>query len=372
MILLKNLQCYTPSPVGIRDILIAGRMICTIALPGHISLALDGLQTVDCSGLHAFPGMLDQHVHLIGGGGEGGPRSAVPELAYQDIIQAGVTTVVGVLGMDCYARNLRQLHAKAKALEIQGLTAFLYTGSYAVPAPTLTGSVTDDLILVDGVIGTGEVAISDHRSSVASVDELVKLAAQTHAGAMLGSKAGVVHFHVGDGRQGLDPLLDLLARTDLPMDMFVPTHINRSEQLFREGIKYLKSGGRIDLTAGETNGIAVHDALARLQKMNLNLAKVTVSSDANGSIPGGGISPIQALFDDIRSCIFLDGMAPEVAFRFVTENVAQCLKLYPAKGALLESSDADILITDSQYNLIKLFCKGSMVLNQEIAAGNRP
>lgn len=372
MILLKNLQCYTPFPVGVRDILIAGQKICNIALPGRMSLTLDGLETMDCSRLNAFPGILDQHVHLIGGGGEGGPQSAIPELAYQDIIQAGVTTVVGILGMDRYARNLSQLHARVKALGIQGLSAYLYTGSYAVPPPTLTGTVATDLILIDGVIGTGEVAISDHRSSVASVDELIKLAAQTHTGGMLGCKAGVVHLHVGDGRQGLDPLLDLLARTDLPMDMFVPTHINRSEQLFREGIKYLKSGGRIDLTAGETNGVAVHDALARLQKMSLDLTRVTVSSDANGSIPGGGVSPIQALFDDIKSCIFLDDMAPEVAFRFVTENVAQCLKLYPTKGALQEGSDADILITDSNYNLIKLFCKGSLVLNQETGEGNRP
>lgn len=371
MILLENLQCYTPHPVGIRNILIEGQKIGKVALPGETPV-LDGLQVMDCTGLCAFPGLLDQHVHLIGGGGEGGPQSVVPELAYQDIIQAGVTTVVGILGMDCYARNLRQLHARTKALQRQGLTAYLYTGSYAVPPPTLTGTVTDDLVLIDCVLGVGEVAISDHRSTVASTEDLIKLSAQAHAGGMLSCKAGVVHLHVGEGRQGLAPLLDLLARTDLPMDMFVPTHINRNESLFREGIKYLKSGGRIDLTAGETHGIAVPDALARLRKMDLDLSRVTVSSDANGSIPGGGVSPIQALFDDIKSCIFPDGMAAEAAFRFATENVAQCLKLYPAKGTLQQGSDADILIADSQYNLIKLFCKGSMVFDRQSAQRNRP
>jgi beta-aspartyl-dipeptidase (metallo-type) len=300
-------------------------------------------------------------VHLCGGGGEGGPESGIGEIALADILSAGVTTVVGVLGLDDRAKTLRGLHAKAKALESKGITAYLYTGSYSIPAPTLTGCIIDDLTLVGHVIGTGEVAISDHRSTAASVGELIRLAAQTHTGGMLGGKAGVLHIHVGDGKDGLGPLLELIDRTDLPMGMFVPTHVNRNERLFHQAVKYLKNGGRIDLTAGETAGIPVPEAVARLQEAKADLARVTVSSDANGSVPGGGTASIQALYDDVRACIQDGILPPDGAFRLVTENVARCLKLHPAKGVLQEGSDGDILVTDRQFNLVKLIAGGSLV-----------
>lgn len=369
MKLVTNANCFCPHPTGNKDLLIAGGKIIKMANPGEL-MGLEGFaQVIPCDGLYAFPGIIDQHAHIIGGGGEDGPASSIGEIEFEDIINAGVTTLVGVLGADSCTKSLRRLYAKAKSLELLGLSTYMYTGSYALPAPTLTGSIADDLVLIDKVIGTGEVAISDHRSSMASIEELIKLASETHMGGLLGGKAGVLHIHVGDGKDGLDPLLNLLDKTDLPVGQFVPTHVNRNEELFRQSARFNKSGGTIDLTAGEYKGVSVPDAIRRLIAMKADTARITISSDANGSNPGGGAAQIQSLYEDIKACILGGQVPPETAFRFVTENVARLLKLYPAKGILKEGSDADILVTDNQYNIQKLFCKGNLVISDGKAAG---
>ncbi len=370
MILLKNIECYTPSPVGRKDILLAGGRIERIVMPGQLMQAEELCNAIDCTECCAFPGIIDQHAHIIGGGGEQGPASGIPELTLSDLLTGGVTTVVGVLGLDSIGRNLHALLHKARALEAQGITAHIYTGSYSVPVLTLTGSITEDLVLIDRVIGTGEVAISDHRATLCSPEELRKLAAQTHVGGMLGGKAGVLHLHVGDGRRGLEPLMALVESSDLPLDMFAPTHVNRSEQLFLQAMTYLKSGGWIDLTAGEEAGVPVPEALLRLSENKLDLSRVTVSSDGNGSIPGGGVSRVQSLYYDLQSCIHTAGLPPDATFRLVTENVAKLLKLHPAKGALQEGNDADILVTDRQYHLDKLFCRGRLMVDHGVPLGD--
>jgi beta-aspartyl-dipeptidase (metallo-type) len=92
-----------------------------------------------------------------------------------DITKAGVTTVVGCLGTDGCTRTMSNLLAKAKGLEEEGITTYVYTGSYQVPVRTVTGSIMDDVILLDKVIGCGEIAISDHRSSQPTKEEFAKI-----------------------------------------------------------------------------------------------------------------------------------------------------------------------------------------------------
>ena len=75
---------------------------------------------------------------------------------------------------------------KAKGLRADGVSAWMWTGAYQLPPPTLTGDVARDLALIEEVIGVGEVAIADHRSSSPSVRELIQLAKRTRVGRMLG------------------------------------------------------------------------------------------------------------------------------------------------------------------------------------------
>ena len=135
----------------------------------------------DCSNTPLFwlvPGLIDAHVHITGGGGEGGPASRMPELTLSMMLDAGVTTVIGCLGTDGFTRTVESVLMKVKTLRALGVSAWMYTGAYQVPSPTITGDIMKDIALFEEIIGVGEVAISDHRSSVPSVSELARIAAQ--------------------------------------------------------------------------------------------------------------------------------------------------------------------------------------------------
>lgn len=366
LILLKNLECYCPVYIGKKDILIADDKIHRLVPPSELTETNIIDNVFDCDGLLGFPGLIDQHVHILGGGGEQSFASRVPEIDINEILMAGVTTVVGLLGADSCTRSLECLYAKAKALEKQGITTFIYTGSYSVPAVTFTGSTLRDLVLIDKVIGIGEIAISDHRSSNPSLEEMLKIASDAHLGGLLGGKAGVVHLHLGDGKDRLKLLLQMVEKSDLPAKQFVPTHVNRNPDLFNEAIAYCRSGGNIDLTAGEKAGIPVPEAVCRLKESGIDLSKVTLSSDAGGSIPGGGVCRVSSAFEDLKHCLDDKKLRTDEVIRLMTENVAKLLKLYPKKGTLKQGSDADIMITDSNHKIVKLFCMGKLMID----AGN--
>lgn len=364
--LLKSTDCFCPGHIGTKDILIAGEKIYKILPPGAVQDNPLIAEIVDCRGLLAFPGFIDQHIHFLGAGGEDGFRSRTRELEAQEILDAGVTTVVGLLGADGVTRSMPALYAKARSLEAQGLTAFLYSGSYMLPPVTLTGSLQRDMIFIDKVIGAGEIAISDHRSSNPDARELTKLAAQVHLGGLLAGKAGVLHLHVGDGKSGLDILRQVLEESDLPREMFVPTHVNRNRMLFRQAAAYWREGGNIDLTAGEEAGLSVAGAVGQLAGEGTGLSRVTVSSDAGGSVPSGGAGTSEALYSDFLQIIKQSVLTPEQAVRLFTENPAAVLKLIPKKGALREGSDADILLTDENYELKMLFAMGMLLVDKRI------
>lgn len=363
--LLKNGICYAPEYVGKKDILVVQNKIYKVENYIDESVLPD-IQIIDCSEKIVCPSFIDQHIHIIGGGGEEGPGSRIPEIMLSDCLAAGITTVVGVLGLDSITRSISGLLAKARALEEEGLNTYIYTGSYRVPTATLTANVMSDISLVDKVIGVGEIAVSDHRSSHPSPDMLKELANEARIGGLIGKKAGVVHIHVGDGKKGLEPINQLIDNSDFPVEMFVPTHLNRNRALFSQAIEYAKKGGNIDLTAGETNelGYTVPDALKLLVDTGINMDRVTVSSDANGSIPANngdvlGVGRADQLFNDIRNSILVKKLSMDQVLKTVTVNVAKLLKLHPQKGVLRPGSDADILVLQKEgLGLDKVFVNG--------------
>ncbi|MDD3692461.1 MAG: beta-aspartyl-peptidase [Oscillospiraceae bacterium] len=357
--LLKNLECYCPEYIGKNDILICGSKIYKIE--PKIECYDDGLinRIYDFSGYFAFPGLVDQHLHFIGGGGEQGFASRIPEIEVGEIVKTGISTAVGVLGADGVSKTLESLYAKAKGLQLQGLTTYIYGGSYSMPPVTITGDVTRDFVFIDKVIGI-KTALSDFRSSNAGDDQLIKIASKALLGGMVSGKAGIVHIHMGDGKKGLSTLLEVLENTDLPINQFVVTHMNRSNNLFFQAKNFLKLGGNIDFTAGEVEGVSVPDAISSLLGEGIDMSNVTISSDGNAGLPNGGTSCVGALYEDIKSCIVNKGIRPEISFCPATKNAAKALKLYPRKGTLKMGSDADILVTDSSFNIVKLFCMGNI------------
>ena len=361
--ILKNIECYAPEYLGIKDIVIVKDIIYKILEPNSLQFTSEYITVLNCDGLIATPGIIDGHVHIIGGGGEEGFSSQISEIDTKDILLAGITTVVGLLGADNQTKTLKSLLAKAKALEHDGITTYIYIGSYSIPVITFTGDITSDMVLIDKVIGVGELALSDHRSSNPDIKQLLEVATKTHLGGLISGKAGLFHLHIGDGKSGLTMLKQLVHESDLPKEQFLPTHVNRNRKLFKQAIKYTKNGGYIDMTAGEQTGLSIPDALDMLLIHHVNMHHVTISSDANGSIPNGGVGKIQTLFDDLIHCI-KKGMNPEIVFSLATKNISTRLKLYPKKGILQEGSDADILIMDKDYKIDKLFCMGKLMVDK--------
>ena len=373
--LIRGGDVFAPEPLGRKDILLAGGEIEAVAEPGRIRV--DGLEaeTVDAAGKRVFPGLIDPHVHILGGGGEGGPATRAPEIRIEDIVSSGVTTVIGCLGTDGVTRHMTSLLAKARALELEGVSTFIYSGSYEIPVRTLTGSVRSDLIVVDKVVGAGEIAVSDHRSSQPTFDEVARLAAECRVGGMLGGKAGVLHFHLGDGKRGLELLFRLVRETEIPASQVVPTHMSRNPELFEEGLEWVASGGSVDITVGPEPvppdpEVSFEDCLARFRDKGLSFSRMMVSSDSNGSIPifdeSGRlvrltIATEKDLFRKFGDVLRKGLLPPETAARVFSTNAAEFYKL-GKKGRIGPGRDADLIILAGDLGLSDVFARGKRMM----------
>ena len=316
------------------------------------------IKVIDAMGKVIVPGFIDSHVHITGGGGEGSFRSRTPELQLTDATLAGVTTLVGVLGTDGTTRTMTNLVAKARALWEEGISCYAHTGSYQVPVKTLTGNIENDIILIDLIIGAGEIAIADHRSSQPTVEEIAKIASQARIGGILSGKAGIVNVHVGDSPDCLKLLKDVVETTDIPIKQFYPTHINRNPDLFKAGIQYAKQGGYVDFTTStipkflKEGEVSCNAGLKKMLEAGVPIEQITFTSDGQASLPdfdengeyiGMKIGKVDTLFKEVRRAIFEQDIPIETAIRVITSNPAKVLKL-TQKGKVEEGKDADIVI----------------------------
>jgi beta-aspartyl-dipeptidase (metallo-type) len=247
--LLRNAEVFAPRSLGVADVLVAGSKIVWIGTGAPALPAAFAAVERDLAGRRLVPGFVDGHAHVTGGGGESGYASRVPPMDPSAFTRAGVTSVVGLLGTDDTVRTTGELLAGVRGLCEVGLSAWCYTGGYHVPPTTLTGSVRGDIVHVDRILGVGEVAISDHRSSQPTLDELLRLAADAHVAGLMTGKAGTLHLHLGDGERGLELVRRALEASELPPGTFHPTHLNRRGPLLEEGFELAARGMPIDLTA---------------------------------------------------------------------------------------------------------------------------
>ncbi len=371
--LLKNAHVIAPEDLGVKDILVAGEKIAMIG-EGLSLPAVYDCEVVDCEGNYVVPGFIDSHVHLIGGGGEGGYATRTPEIQLTDITTSGVTTVLGLLGTDGVTRHVASLLAKARGLEDEGITAYIYSGSYEIPTPTITGSVRNDIILIDKVIGTGEIAMCDHRSSQSPKEAYQQITAEARVGGMLSGKAGVVNMHLGDGEDGLKMLYEITKNGEIPKTQIIPTHVNRNKRLFKEAIEWAKQGGIMDVTssvspeAGSSHSVKSSEAVKQALEAGVNIENITMSSDGNGSMPifdeagnniGVGVASQISILNEFRDMVQKENIAITDAIKIITSNIAKFTKLYPRKGCLANNSDADILVLDKDLQLQHVWARGT-------------
>jgi len=375
MLLIKNVEVFAPEPGGCCDLLLGGGKI--LRMEPDIRIPRKYCEVVDARNLHAVPGFIDGHVHIMGGGGEGGFATRTPDLPLTDAISGGVTTLVGCLGTDGITRNMAGLLAKAKGLEEEGISTYVYSGSYGVPLRTLMPSLEEDLLFIDKVIGAGEVAVSDHRSNQPTFEAFAQLVAMARRGGMLSDKAGIVNVHLGDGPRGLDFLRRVIAETELSVNQMLPTHINRNPQLFEEGIAYARAGGFVDFTTStlasylEDGEIPCAKALRRMLEAGVDPGQITFTSDGQGSLPdwdrngrlrGVSVGRVTSLFPAVRQAVLEEGIPMEVALRVITSNPARILKL-KSKGRLAPGMDADIvLLSQREHEIHTVVAKGRLLM----------
>lgn len=367
--LLTNARLYAPEPLGIRHVLVAGGRIVWIGDAKPDLGASLGVEVTDLGGRRMIPGLVDLHVHLTGGGGEAGPETKVPPLALSRFTRGGVTSVVALLGTDDATRHPRELITAVQALRNEGLSAWAWTAGYHIPPVTITGSVRGDLATIECIVGV-KTAISDHRSSQPTRDELLRLASEAHVGGLMTGKAGLVHLHVGDGARGLEPIRDALAHSELPPRVFHPTHVNRRKALFEEAIALAKAGSHVDITAfpvreGE-DAWATNDALTRYLDSGAPAERVSVSSDGGGCLPefdaDGRVSRMgvgdPGDLARTLAALLSSGQPLERVLPAFTNNPARLLRL-ARKGHLTVGADADLVALDDHGAITDVMANGT-------------
>lgn len=376
--LVKNADVYAPEHIGRRDILISESKICAIRPDLSEYEGLADVETFDGEGLRAVPGFIDSHAHVAGGGGESGFTSRVPEAQLTDFTCAGITSVIGMLGTDSVTRSLENLYAKVCALNEEGITAYMLTGSYAHPSPTLTGDVTRDIVLIDRVLGV-KLALSDHRSCEMTHHEFARACAQARRGGLFSGKAGVAVMHMGDGEEGLDHVFYALEHTEIPVKTFIPTHVNRSRKLFMQALRFNGLGGTIDLTAGIPQEGGAAKCIARALSEGADILRITLSSDAFGSQPrfdgegrciGLTYGTSATLIREIHNMVETEQIPLETALIPVTVAPALAYAL-SGKGRIEVGMDADIVFLDGNFTVRHTIAKGKIMLwmKEPIARG---
>jgi beta-aspartyl-dipeptidase (metallo-type) len=384
MKIIRQIEVYAPDYLGKLDVLIAGNKI--IAMEEAITGGYSELEVEEISGEGKLltPGFIDCHFHLLGGGGEGGYHNRTPEVTLSQLTSAGVTTVVGCLGTDGEGRDMTALISKAKGLETEGISTYVYEGSYRLPVKTVTDSIIKDFLTIDKIIGIGEIAVSDHRSSQPTFEEFARASADARVGGMLSGKAGIVNVHLGGGKRKLELLTRVVEETEIPITQFLPTHANRTQELLDASIEFAKKGGTIDFTASEdpdfwerTDGeVRFSQALKQLIAAGVSLDHFTMTSDGQGSLPyfdennhfiGMGVGSAKSLLVGIKEAVQKENIPLEIALRAITANPARILKL-KQKGKIKVGNDADLcLLNKETLEIESVIAKGQvMIENKEV------
>ncbi len=366
-ILIKNADVYAPEHLGTRDIFLAGGKI--VAMAAKLDVTLPDLEVIDAAGYIVAPGLVDQHIHITGGGGEGGWHSRCPELVFSELVKAGVTTFLGVSGTDSMTRSVENLLAKVRGLKNEGASGWMWTSNYAYPVTTITKDVRTDMLAIPEVLGV-KIALGDHRSSFPNQHEIMQILADVRVSGMLTGKTGFLHVHLGDFPYSFD-IFDECVAQGMPIKHIRPTHVARHPEVFRRACEFAKKGGFIDITTGGGNYMgSAADAVRAALADGVPFDRITLSSDGHGSMPrfneagemvGLGIGSIMCDIETLRE--LKDDLGVEKALTPMTKTVAGALGL-ETKGGIAVGKDADILFLTKDLDIDWVFMMGKVAMRK--------
>ncbi len=382
MILLRNGEVLAPEALGRKDILIAGERIVAVAEPG---LEIRGIEVEerDLAGLTLTPGFIDNHVHVLGGGGGLGFSSRAPELQTSQLVRAGITSVIGMLGFDATSKDMRALVAKTKAFSEDGISAFALTGATLEhPVPTLTGRLRDDIAFVEEIIGVGEISVSElgyaYDSNGPGAQYIAEAATEGLLAGRLARKRGYLCLQVPPYHGAcLKPVLAMLERTGLPIGQLLPSHVNQTEAYMADALAWTKRGGWVDVGANYSpdnnfsRATAPASAISQLLEAGVPLDLILLSSDGNGAPPKeekregqpavANYMPVGALPATWRRLIIEEGLSASDALRVVTSNVAAATGLM-RKGRIAPGLDADLIVFDAGWQIRTVIARGRVMV----------
>ena len=368
--LLRGAHLFDPEDRGVVDVLVAGETIAAIA-PSIDPAGLPApVEVHDLRGARLVPGLVDSHIHLIGGGGGEGYESRLPEIWLSELALRGITTVIGAPGMDMVSKRMETLLAKAYALDREGLSTYIYVGGFVRPWGTITGSVTGDVYAIPKVLGV-KVALGEHKASRYADDELIDLAAQLYLTSGLAQKPAVLHAHLGLRREPAAQFAAVVARSDVPPERFVATHVNYGPHTLAAAPEIARLGAWIDVTSvlgpwsAAVESVKASIAVRRFLDAGVPLGQISISSDANASVPqvrDGVRAPywtkVETLPGAVADLVREEKLALSDALRLVTTNPARALGLADRKGSIAVGRDADLVVLDEEFRVRHVWARG--------------
>lgn len=364
--LIRNANLLVPGSEKKADILFNDRVI---EIGEGLNPKIGDLQVIDAEGKYLSPGLIDQHMHLIGAGGKFGFSSLTPEIMLSDLLMSGLTTVVGTLGTDGATRSVKSLYAKTRSLVDEGISAYMYTNYFGLPPVTITGSVLDDMVFIDRVLGC-KIAISDERSSYPTDKQLLDVLHDVRIGGLVSGKGGIMHVHLGALETRIQPLLDLVEKYKFPIRNISPTHVGRTEKLFYHSLEFAKLGGMIDITTGASKFTDPSEQVLLALKEGVSIDLLTFSSDSHAGLSvvneeGQLIrlkkAPMTENFGQVRELIATGKVAPAEALKLITLNPAKNLGL-KQKGRLATDLDADFTLYNSEFEITDVIARGKLIM----------
>jgi beta-aspartyl-dipeptidase (metallo-type) len=377
-LLIEGGEVFAPEDLGPQSILASHDKIVSVGRDaGAMVRSLGDVRRVDASGKFVVPGFIDCHLHFLGAGDFDAPLGRVPELHLSMVTRGGVTTAVGLLGLDMDGKNLHSLLVKAHELERVGLTTYIFVGSFRIPSPYLTSSVRADLLLINKVLGV-KVSVSEDCFPNLSLPDFARLAGEVRLAAGMSGKTAIIHAHTGRNQKRLQPIFDLLDAVNIPITQIHPTHVNRQRpDTLAHAFEFMKRGGTVDFSSnlskrsGSLSGLNPDEAVRRAIAAGLPLSQITLSSDANTSMP---------TLDDSDRPIGLHNASPTILHRefveiirtnrlklaealpLVTTNVARVLGIGTRKGSLTVGKDADVVVLNTDYSVETVIARGRVLV----------